>query len=84
MLKGNKMDMTIAELKEKVSKLCYAESNDSKYGQITVGVEWETDGEDVVLPDTVTIPLKELQDNYEISDYLSDKYEFLVKNVCFL
>ena len=44
--------------------------------RIATNIEWDTDGEDVVLPSEVEIP-----DNIEedaIADYLSDEYGFCV------
>ncbi len=38
-------------------------------------IEWETDGEDVDLPTTVRVPA-DLE--YEIADYLSNEYGWLV------
>lgn len=43
-------------------------------------VDWETDGQDVDLPETVVIPDTYNQD--EVADYLSDTYGWLVKGWC--
>lgn len=56
---------------------------------IATNIEWETDGEDVDLPEEVVIPEKVIPndvdvDEYingyveEVEDWLSDTYEFLV------
>ncbi len=45
-----------------------------------VSVKWETDNQKVKLPKIVKIP-REVEDE-EISDYLSDKYGWLVNSWC--
>ena len=47
--------------------------------RIATGIEWETDGEDVDLPEEVEIPENVSDD--DIADYLSDKYNFLVASI---
>lgn len=42
------------------------------------GIIWETDGFDIDLPTTVEIPNELENDEDSITDYLSDKYGFLV------
>ena len=41
-----------------------------------IKVEWETDGEDVDLPEFVQVP-EDLEDE-QVSDWLSDEYGWLV------
>ena len=45
-----------------------------------VSVVWETDGESVDLPDEVEIPEYVKKENYDIADYLSKTYGWLVKS----
>ena len=45
---------------------------------IVSGIEWNTDGEDIPLPVTVNITV---QDDEDVIDVLSDKYEFCIKSV---
>ena len=45
---------------------------------ILSGIEWDTDGEDVELPTTVHITVRNYED---VIDALSDKYGFCVKSV---
>jgi len=54
----------------------------------TVYVEWETDNENPDLPDKVEVPLsiignyKEVPDDpMYITDYISDKYGWLIKSI---
>ena len=44
-------------------------------------IEWETDGEDVDLPEEIEIP-EGMTDEDEISDYLSNMVGFLHKGFC--
>ena len=48
---------------------------------ITVEVNWETDGEVVSLPTIVEVPRD--VDYEEISDWLSQKYGWLVEGWCY-
>ncbi len=45
-----------------------------------VSVVWETDGQDVDLPEVVEIPDYIKKENYDIADYLSSQYGWLVKS----
>jgi len=45
-----------------------------------VSVVWETDGKDVDLPEIVEIPEYVKKENYDIADYLSKTYGWLVKS----
>lgn len=45
------------------------------------GIRWETDEEDVVLPDSVTMDVPDGTDDDEIIDKLSDKYGWLVAGI---
>ena len=44
-------------------------------------IEWETDGEDVELPTEIEIP-EDMEDEDEISDYLSNLVGFCHKGFC--
>ncbi len=46
---------------------------------LITGIQWDTDGEDIDLPDEVYIPF-EVEDD-EVADYLSDMFDFCV--ICF-
>lgn len=43
-------------------------------------IEWDTDGEDVELPETIILPFHLFQD--DIEGYLSDTYGYCVKGFC--
>lgn len=48
---------------------------------IACDIEWETDGQDVDLPDEVELPDDiDVDDTGEVEDYLSDEYGYLVKS----
>lgn len=44
-------------------------------------VHWETDGEIVDLPDEVEIPEYVEKEDYDITEYLSNRYGWLVKSI---
>jgi|GEM_PF-4298418 len=44
-------------------------------------IKWETDGQSVALPTEVNIHRKMFSNNEEITNYLSDKYGFLIKSL---
>lgn len=69
-----RMNNQVLELIEN-SKAILLASRETKYA---ANIEWETDGEDVDLPTEVELP-KDIDDD-DIADYLSDKYEWLVKS----
>lgn len=45
-----------------------------------VEVTWDTDGEDVALPTFVTVPTD--VDDDDVSEWLSDRYGWLVEGWC--
>lgn len=49
-----------------------------KIKTITVSVSWKTHGKDVGLPKEVEIPAYLIEEDYNVADYLSDKYGWLV------
>ena len=51
-------------------------SNDIKVKAYVVNIQWDTDGEEVNLPDRIEIPFYVSDD--EIADMLSDEYGFCV------
>ena len=45
-----------------------------------VKVNWDTDNEKVDLPEIVEIPIYIKEENYDIANYLSNRYGWLVKS----
>lgn len=43
-------------------------------------IEWDTDGEEVTLPDSVQVPA--VLDDEAVADYLSDIYGWCVTSLC--
>ena len=53
-----------------------ANVNEQTLKAYTINIQWDTDGEEVNLPDRVEIPFYVSED--EIADMLSDEYGFCV------
>lgn len=68
-LKNNKFN----QIKIKFMK---ANVNEQTLKAYAINIQWDTDGEDVNLPDKVEIPFNVSDD--EIADMLSDEYGFCV------
>jgi|ETNvirnome_2_300_1030623.scaffolds.fasta_scaffold06857_7 hypothetical protein len=45
-----------------------------------IGIKWETDGNNVDLPDEVKLPNYIIENEYDIADYLSSQYGWLVES----
>ena len=46
-----------------------------------INIKWETDGEKVDLPSEVNLPDYLLKGDYDIADYLSEKYGWLINSL---